>query len=66
MTWHDATVIGYLIVLTCAAGLDLASRRDGSRIPSLADLLSRLMRTRPGRIGLLAGWAWVGLHFFAK
>ncbi|MGE5225884.1 MAG: DUF6186 family protein [Planctomycetaceae bacterium] len=29
-------------------------------------VLERVMRTRAGRIGVLAGWAWFGLHLFAR
>jgi hypothetical protein len=29
-------------------------------------VLSRIMRTRTGRVGALVAWAWLGLHFFAK
>jgi hypothetical protein len=42
------------------------SLREGSRIPSLGVVFSRVMRTRSGRVGMMAGWAWVGLHFFAR
>ena len=49
-----------------AVGLQLAATRDGSRIPSLGRVLAHIMRTRAGRIGVLTGWAWVGLHFFAR
>ena len=24
------------------------------------------MRTRAGRIGILAAWAWLGMHFFKR
>jgi hypothetical protein len=42
------------------------SRRPGSRIPSLGELLTSVMRTRSGRVGVIAGWAWIGLHLFAR
>ncbi len=35
-------------------------------IPSLQEVLTRVMRTRTGRVGVLVAWAWVGLHFFAR
>ena len=66
MSSHDVTMAGYLLIVASALALQLASRREESRVPSLGQVLSRIMTTRPGRIGLLAGWAWVGLHFFAK
>jgi hypothetical protein len=29
-------------------------------------VLRRAMRTRSGRVGVIAGWAWIGIHFFAR
>jgi hypothetical protein len=29
-------------------------------------VFSRVMRTRSGRVGVMAGWVWLGLHFFAR
>ena len=46
--------------------LQVVSAVGGSRIPSLGTLFSRVMRTRSGRVGIVAGWAWLGLHFFAR
>ena len=40
--------------------------RPGSKIPTLGRVLRRAMRTRSRRIGVVAGWAWIGLHFFAR
>jgi hypothetical protein len=46
--------------------LQLLGYREGSRIPTLGELLSRIMATRSVRVGVVAGWAWLGLHFFAR
>jgi hypothetical protein len=43
----------------------LAARTQGP-IPPLGDLLTRIMRSRTGRVGVLVAWAWLGLHFFAR
>jgi len=66
MSSHDITVAGYLIGASAGVGLQMLSRRRGSRIPSLGAVLKRAMRTRSGRVGIVAGWAWLGLHFFAR
>ncbi|MFZ5871254.1 MAG: DUF6186 family protein [Actinomycetota bacterium] len=66
MTSRTVTIGGYLLVLAGAAGLQLAARRSGSRVPPLGRLLAHVMGSRAGRIGVLTGWAWVGLHFFAR
>jgi hypothetical protein len=66
MTWHDATMAGYLLIVGVAIGLQVAATPGGSRVPSLGQVVAHIMRTRAGRIGVLTGWAWVGLHFFAR
>ncbi len=43
----------------------LAARTPGP-IPPLGDMLTRIMRSRTGRVGVLVAWAWLGLHFFAR
>lgn len=66
MNSHDIAVLGYLLVALTLLVLQGLSLRRGSRIPSLGTAFSRVMRTRSGRVGVMAGWAWVGLHFFAR
>ena len=66
MSSHALTVTGYAVICLGAVVLQALSRRGDSRIPSLGDLARRAMVSRPGRVGLLAGWAWLGLHFFAR
>jgi hypothetical protein len=66
MTSHDFTVIVYGGIVAVAFLLELLSRRQRSRIPSLSTVFRTIMRTRSGRVGIMAGWAWLGLHFFAR
>lgn len=66
MNSHDITVLGFLIVLAGLIATSIAARRPGSKIPTLAQVFTRVMRTRTGRVGILVAWAWLGLHFFAK
>ena len=66
MSSHDFAVLVYVAILASAFLLELLSRRERSRIPSLSTLFRKVMRTRPGRVGIMAGWAWLGLHFFAR
>ena len=65
MTAHDVTVGGYLVLVVLGVVLELAARRRGSRVPSLRLVIGRIMSTRAGRLAVMAGWAWLGLHFFA-
>jgi hypothetical protein len=66
MSSHDLTAAGYLAIVGCGVALQLLSHRPESPIPSLGRLLSSVMRTRPGRVGVVAGWAWFGLHLFVR
>jgi hypothetical protein len=66
MNSHDVTVTGFLVILAGLVGTEIASRSSRNRIPTLSQVITRIMRTRTGRVGMLVAWAWLGLHFFAK
>jgi hypothetical protein len=66
MNSHDLTVFAYLVLALAMVVLQVLSIGRGSKIPSIGTLFSRIMRTRSGRVGIVAGWAWLGLHFFAR
>jgi Family of unknown function (DUF6186) len=60
------TIAGYVAFLVAAGLLQVLALRPGSKIPTIGTAMRRLMRTRSGRVGVIAGWAWLGLHFFAR
>ena len=66
MSSHDLTVLGYLLLLAVGVALEVLSAWPRTQIPSLQVVLTRIMRSRTGRVGVLIAWAWVGLHFFAR
>ena len=66
MSSHDIAVSVYLLFALAALTLQALSLRRDSKIPSLGTVFSRVMRTRSGRVGVMAGWVWLGLHFFAR
>jgi hypothetical protein len=66
MSSHDVAVAVYLLFAMAALVLQALSLRHDSKIPSLGAVFSRVMRTRSGRVGMMAGWVWLGLHFFAR
>ena len=66
MSSHDVTIALYVLFALAGVGLELRSRSPGSAIPSLGAVFSRIMSSRSGRVGILAGWVWLGLHFFAR
>jgi hypothetical protein len=66
MNSHDLTVVVFASFAVAALVLQALSLRADSRIPPLGVVFSRVMRTRSGRVGVVAGWVWLGLHFFAR
>jgi hypothetical protein len=66
MRSHYLTVAGYLLVLAAGVTLQTVAVKRPDKVPSLGRVLSHVMRTRTGRVGVCVAWAWVGLHFFAK
>ncbi|MEH0935108.1 DUF6186 family protein [Micromonospora psammae] len=64
-------ITGFSVALLLFAAVEWASRREGSRVPSLGDVCGYLMRYEIGpvpigRIGLFSFWWWVGWHFLAR
>jgi hypothetical protein len=66
MSSHDVTIAGYLVVAAGIVVLQVLATRTSVPVPSLGELLTRAMRSRTARVGILVAWAWIGLHFFAK
>jgi len=65
------TLVAYGLALVLIVVLEVAGRREGSRVPTLAQLCGFVMRYRVGRVplgrvALLGFWWWVGFHFFAR
>lgn len=53
------------------AAVEWVARREGSRIPTLADISGFVMRYRTGRlpvgrIAVYGFWLWLGWHLFAR
>lgn len=66
MSSRAITIAGYVAAIMALAALEALSSHPRSRVPSFGEVVSRVMGTRSGRVGLLTAWAWVGLHFFAR
>jgi hypothetical protein len=66
MTSHDVTIAGYVVILVAVLALEVAAAGHVRGIVSIRTVLARIMRTRSGRVGVLAAWAWLGMHFFAR
>jgi hypothetical protein len=66
MTTRVITIIGFCLVIAALVILEIVARRPGSRVPAAGEWLGYLMRPRTGRFLLLAGWLWLGWHYFAR
>jgi hypothetical protein len=66
MSSRDITIAGYLFFLAIAIGMSLLARQPGSRLPTIGQVLTRIMHSRTGRIAVVAWWAFLGLHLFSK
>jgi len=66
MSSHDLTLAVYGLICLVGVGMQFRSYSPRSRIPPLGDVFGWAMRTRSGRVGIVAGWVWLGLHFFAR
>ena len=66
MATRVITIIGFCTVIAALVILEIVARRPGSRVPALGEWLGYLMRPKTGRFLLLAGWLWLGWHYFAR
>lgn len=66
MTTRAVTIAVFGLLLCAAVALEVVARRPGAQVPSFGGFVSGLLRTRLGRLVVLAGWAWLGWHFLAR
>jgi hypothetical protein len=71
MTSRFIIISLFLVAAVAFAVVEFLSRRENSRIPSLADLSGFVMqyqvgRVPVGRVAVLGFWWWIGWHFFAR
>jgi hypothetical protein len=61
----------FAVSLGLFAAVEIAARREGSRVPTLGDVCAVVMRYRVGplpvgRIAMFGFWWWLGWHFLAR
>jgi Family of unknown function (DUF6186) len=66
MTTRTMTILGFAVVIMALVALEVLGRRRIGRIPTLSEWLGYVMRPRAGRALILAGWLWLGWHYFAR
>jgi hypothetical protein len=65
------TIAVFLLAAALVGVLEWLARRDGSRIPTLAQLCEAAMAYRVGRVpvgrlAVLGFWWWLGWHLLAR
>ena len=66
MSTRAITVIGFVVTIAALVTLEILGRRRIGRVPTLGEWLGYVMRPRAGRALILAGWLWLGWHYFAR
>jgi hypothetical protein len=61
---RTVTLAGFAVLALVAVGLEVAARRG--RGATFAAAVGRLVRRRPVRLLVLAGWLWLGWHLFVR
>lgn len=64
MIGSAVAILGVAALLVTAAAVELAGRR-GRGAATAGQAVAAAMRTTPGRVAVLAGWVWLGVHFLA-
>ena len=62
---RTTTLLGYGLLAAALVGCEVVSLVRG-RIPTIGQAASVVASRRAGRWLLLAGWLWVGWHFFVR
>jgi hypothetical protein len=66
MTSRDVTVLGFAVILTASATLEVLARTGRIELPTIDQTITRFMRSPGGRIAMLSLWFWFGWHFLAR
>jgi hypothetical protein len=61
---HSTTIAGWIVIGVAVAAAWITALVSHGRFPTAAVLLRAASRHIVVRVLLLAGWAWVGRHFF--
>ncbi len=64
-------ISGFVLALALFGVVEWLARREGSKIPTLGDVVGFVMRHRSGRIpvgriAMYGFWWWLAWHFFAR
>jgi hypothetical protein len=65
MTARALILVGYVAVVAGALVLEASARRRGTPT-TFGATSSTVLRYRPARLVVLAGWLWLGWHLFVR
>ena len=60
------TIAGFVAIILAAVMLQIVARRPQTRVSSVGDVLTHVMRQRTGRVLVFVLWFWFGWHFIAR
>ena len=63
---RDATLVGWGVIAVALGAVVVVAWSSHGRFPDGVALLRAGMRNRLARVLVLAGWVWVGWHFFVR
>ena len=63
---RDATLVCWGVIAVALGTLTVVAWLSQGRFPGGVALLRAGMRNRLARVLVLAGWVWVGWHFFVR
>jgi hypothetical protein len=65
MTARTFILVGYVAIAAGALILETSARRGGP-VATFGATLGTVLRYRPTRLLVLAGWLWLGWHLFVR
>jgi Family of unknown function (DUF6186) len=65
MTARALILAGYVVVAAGALALEVSARRGGTTA-TFGAALGTMLKHRPARLLMLAGWLWLGWHIFVR
>jgi hypothetical protein len=66
MTTARVAEAGFLLLIALGFVLEMLARRPDATVPTVAEVVDRCLRTKTGRVLILATWWWLGWHFLAR
>jgi hypothetical protein len=63
---RSLTIGGYLFLVLFGLVFWQITRRAGSKVASVGQMIDRIMHKRTTRVAIMIAWWWVGFHFLVN